>query len=452
MNKRNIKAMMMSVGLAIFAMVVFIRIFVLFVGVEADLFGATNRVGANQRAFVKAIQQNEDALLYSDVFWSYWSRQTMHDLLTNPPSCGIHQGFSIWEPNNPQCEPSLLNLNKRLSNLLLARVRSWRQNPQVISTTNPSYAFFLGKQGSKAVIKGTAFQPIATDIGCTLKGLGLQQQYPEIFPSASFLSKPKGGECGRYYAKPSFSYELPINLDVFEEAQRLLPRVRQAISTCTQGDKEKIQSCAASAVRNIQSKYQWSINCARDIGVTEAFNVVADQYQACIDLPTVNCTCRLDPPKRIEVKEGDYFTMQFRGNRAQMKGFLLSRPFSGIDRVYLAESQTDIAPDELDYLVEYNDDGTFDEVFLDTFAIDYRPRSPDKKQWLYKFAANQVAFIDTNNYDEFVNKVPDCALPTQEAVKICIDTGKKLLVYDTGSKLLTPVDAVLKYAVQLPQP
>jgi len=442
----------MSIGLVIAAVIVYRIIFVSFVGIESDIFKGGNKVGSNQMDFLRAIQQNENALFYSDMYWSYLSRQAMYNLFSEPPGCGVFEGFTLWDDGNKQCVPGLKELNNQISRFLRPHTRIWRESPLLApSRTDPQYAFFLGKQGKGSVIKGTAFQPIATDIGC-VTGTGLQQQYPTLFPAVAFATSPLPISCGRYYTKPAFSQSFGINLGVFEEVQDKLLGIKQDIVDCMKGGTSAV-ACRNTALNKIQSTYDWRAECRAGIGVAAAFEAIAGQYQACLDTPGTNCVCILDPPSPIHVKKGGYFTMQFKQNRATMEGHTdLSRTFT-TDNTYLAESKDpdDRTAKALDYLMEYKDDGTFDEVFLRDFFVDYRPDSPGKQQWLYKFAPQKVAFVDSNNYDEFLD-VGLCRPAAPAAVKICIDTGEKLLVHEPASNVFSVVPATLNFAIALPKP
>lgn len=259
------KAMMMSVGLAIGTAVVLARLFMLFVGVESEVFN-NNKLGQNELWLLEAIQDNQKAVLFEEQYWAFAARESVLDLLEHggyyeTPQCGVHEGVYLWKSNETECHPSLFTINEEGKKLLAShelRRKALKNYP------DSRHEFYIGSRGGRTAVKGSAMRQIATDIKCT-GGIGspILSLYPEIFTDNAYHTTNLSDLCGRIYEKPSFSQEIGIDLLAFEQAQREIPGIISSITSCESGGKS-LEECRAITITalNIKGELGWLQECA----------------------------------------------------------------------------------------------------------------------------------------------------------------------------------------------
>lgn len=214
---------------AMMVLVVFICVVYLFLQLQTKITPFQSRIGESQVALLNTYQDREKILLYVDQTAQYATHKAVYELAakggfeTSP--CGTVQGYALW--NNPDapdtfCFPNVhKNYKNRLTNIMnfFAKKYPLPQN---------NYKYFVENK----TVHGIAIEPVEL----------LVQPPPEKRPFYFLWLQLatdvwKKTAIGRYAFKPSFSVDIPHDLDVYQSAQKMAEQLVRCKgnTTCMQG-------------------------------------------------------------------------------------------------------------------------------------------------------------------------------------------------------------------------
>lgn len=494
MKKTNKKAKLFAIGLAFTLLIVLLRVFFL-VRVRMTEFAGPEELGSNQIAIFNALQGAEKTMLYNEEGFSLALQQALYDTSAkggyfSDPGCGEAGGTFLWRADSTKkCFPELGKIKESISEsaVEIFSKQYASNNPYIKKGSQKNigsnYEIFFEQKGENMIARAFALAPSEIPIMCNYgKPPELIFDWvvvPDVIEYeatvSSIFADDTSAFCGRYYYKEALRKELKFQLNDFAEAAEKAEDFSRDTQSCIDSGRN-----ARGCVFDSLKKYpEISMDCKS--GPSEVFWSFVRTYEKYINSETNDCIGYYTPPQQIDLGERAEETViritvsSLNGGKTliQAEGYGLMQEIDAegpyFTEYYHDEENRPHIPEskQIQYVLTYDETGKLANQELNYQKGSWADWNVPGNVMLYKAASKQLAFVDTDDYGEFIPGLyeffiaefagpepesADFCFPGEENLfTFCYDTGNRLLAYDSENDRLDIQKAKITFALSFPE-
>ena len=334
----------------------------------------------------------------------------------------------------------------------------------VPTTTSMCTGPGLGSNYADKILK--EYENICKAAGGVVGSGSIIQQQNSIDPSATTYDS-----IGAYSFTPAFEMEIGYNFSVYKKIYDTLLKLNYKYNDLGDDEKDAFMNSIVLEAKTIEPSVDWSLNC--DEPIEKMYYSFAENYYLCANSVDTNCYCEMNLSKQVsldnfnfvispnppEGNDGTQFLLSGSTNEEIINeakiGFKSDNTSKGVPNDDIKINGR-IDNSNLKLSVEIptsngNENYEYNQYILEPFFMYKENINNDMSRISFiatkKFFRNgfSTAYYDKVRDDYNKKTLKTCKIQ-KDTVKFCVDSKKKILVYDNIKKNISFVNNNIKFA------